>query len=462
MFPAPVYTRRRDGLRSRLRGGLALFLGNGESPMNYTANAYPFRQDSSFLYYFGLDQPGLAAVVDLDSGADTVYGEDVGIEDIIWVGPQPKIRDRAREAGVRLSAPIARLEEDLRAARAAGRPVLYLPPYRAENSARMAALLEVPAGELKAKASVDLIRAVVDQRSVKSDAEVAQIEEALAVTREMYRYAFRAAKAGRLEANVAGGMEGIARSHNVGTAFPLIVTVNGQVFHNPNYGNRLTRGRMLVVDGGAESPLRYACDITRTIPVGGKFDARQKAIYSLVLKGQLAAIDAIAPGVPYKEVHLKTARILAEGLKDLGLMRGDLDEAVAAGAHALFFPHGLGHMLGLDVHDMESLGEDHIGYGGDVKRSDQFGLAYLRMARELRPGFVMTVEPGVYFIPALAAQWKKEKKHAAFIDFARFREWEGFGGVRIEDDVLVTKSGRRVLGRPIPKSIAEVERAAAE
>jgi Xaa-Pro aminopeptidase len=461
MFDAKLYAGRRQALRKQVKSGLILFLGHDESPMNYPANPYPFRQDSSFLYFFGLDTPGLAAVLDADAGTDRVFGDDIGIEDIIWMGYLPTVKQRALAVGVKDTAPLAKLEETLKSAAAAGRKIHFPPPYRSENARRIEALLGLPAGGARPAASLDLIKAIVDQRIIKGAEEIDEIESALDISRDMYLFAMAAAKAGQTEAEVAGGMEGLALARGVHPAFPFIVTVNGQTLHNHDHSNVMKKGQMLVVDAGAESPRHYASDITRTIPVGGKFNARQKDVYGIVLAGQEAALGMMKPGLKYRDVHLKTARVMADGLKGLGLMKGDLDDAVARGAHALFFPHGVGHHMGLDVHDMEDLGETHVGYNGAVKRSDQFGLAYLRMAKELKPGHVLTVEPGLYFIPALFAKWKTEKKFPEFIDYAKAEKYLDFGGCRIEDNVLVTKAGARLLGRRIPKTVAEVEKAAA-
>lgn len=459
MFKDSTYIERRKALKDRFTTGLLLFIGNDESPMNYPANTYHFRQDSTFLYFFGLASPGLAAIVDADKGTETLYGNDIGIEDIIWEGQLPMIKDRALEVGVPLTKPRAAFDQAVREALAAGRPVHFLPPYRADKAIVLSELLGIPVNELKAKASIEFIKASVDQRIIKSKAEIREIESAVAVSREMYLAAMKLAKPGRFEYQISGAMEGIALAYGMHLAFPPIVTVNGQIFHMHSHDNLLTRGRILVCDCGAEAASGYASDITRSLPVGGRFNARQKAVYEIVLAGQESAIKAIKPGVNFKDIHLQTARVMTDGLKDLGLMKGDTSEAVTAGAHALFFPHGLGHNLGLDVHDMEDYGENNVGYGEKVERSQQFGLAYLRMARELRPGHVMTVEPGLYFIPALFEMWKKEKKHTGFINYDKVEKFLDFGGVRIEDDVLVTEKGRRVLGTPIPKTVAEVERA---
>ncbi len=461
MFNPKTYIQRRTLLKKTLKSGLALFLGNEESPMNYPANTYPFRQDSSFLYFFGLNTPGLAAAVDIEAGTDTVFGDDITLEDVIWMGELPKIKDRAAAAGVFLTAPVSKLADTVAEARKQGRPIHFLPPYRADSQARLAGLLGHPSQEIKKSASAELIRAVVAQRSFKSEEEVAEMEKALAVTRQMYLAALTSTRPGLCEGDVVAAVEGIAHAHGLHTAFPIILSINVHVFHNPYHDNKLLKGRLLVIDAGAGSALGYASDITRTIPVSGVYTQKQKEIYEIVLKGQLQAIAMMKPGIKYKEVHLAAARTMAAGLKELGLMKGDMEEAVAAGAHALFFPHGLGHMIGLDVHDMEGLGENFVGYDETVSRSSQFGLAYLRMARELRPGFVLTVEPGIYFIPALIDNWKAEKRLASFIDYARVEDYRDFTGVRIEDNVLITRDGSRVLGRPIPKKVRDVEKAMA-
>jgi len=459
MFKDATYIERRKLLKKQVRSGLLLFIGNEESPMNYADNTYHFRQDSSFLYFFGLDSPGLAAVIDIDENKDWLFGDDIGLEDIIWMGELPKIKDRAAEVGVRNAAPRKALAEVVAKALAAGRKVRYLPPYRSETTVALSSLLGIPLGDVAAGACREFIKAVVDQRLIKSNEEVREIESAIGVSAEMYRAAMKLVKPGRFERDVAGAMEGVVNSLGCKMSFPPIVTINGQIFHMHSHKNELRRGRLLVMDTGAESWLHYASDITRTVPVGGKFNRRQRDIYDIVLEGQETAIRTIKPGVSYKDVHMKAARTLASGLKDLGLMKGDLDEAVAQGAHAMFFPHGLGHNLGLDVHDMEDLGENRVGYDKTVERSSQFGLAYLRMARKLEPGHVLTVEPGLYFVPALIAQWKKEKRHKDFIAYDKAEQYLDFGGVRIEDDVLVTGKGRRVLGPPIPKAPADVEEA---
>jgi Xaa-Pro aminopeptidase len=459
MFDTAVYVQRRNLLKKRLGSGLLLFLGHEESPMNYPANVYPFRQDSSFLYYFGLDTPGLAAVIDVDSGTELIFGNDITLEDVIWMGELPTIKERAAAVGVRRTAPLAQLAETLAQARKKGRSVHFLPPYRQETLARLADLLILRAEKVRRCVSAELIRAVVEQRSTKSEEEVAEIEKSLAVSRQMYAAAMAMVRPGLYERDVLGAIEGLALAHGFVTAFPTILSMNVHVFHNQAHGGRLEKGRLLVIDSGVSSADGYASDITRTIPVSGAFSQKQREVYEIVLEGQLQAISAMRPGTNFKDIHLATAKTMASGLKGIGLMKGDIDEAVAAGAHALFFPHGLGHMIGLDVHDMEGLWEDYVGYDASAKRSKQFGLAYLRMAKDLKPGFVLTVEPGIYFVPALIDRWRAEKRFAQFIDYSRVEKYRSFTGVRIEDDVLVTRRGSRVLGRPIPKKAGDIEKA---
>ncbi len=458
MFNSKIYVQRRKRLREQVKSGLILFLGNEESPMNYPSNTYSFRQDSSFLYFCGLDFPSLAAVIDVDEDKDIVFGNDVNIEDIIWMGYQPSMKEKAMPVGIKETMPLDALGATIKQAIQRGKKIHYLPPYRPEIKLKLAGLLNIKPDSVKGRASVELIKAVIAQRSVKIKEEIEEIEKAHKVTYEMHTTAMKMARSGVYEREIVGKIEGIAFSHGCGLAFPTILTINGQILHNHYHGNRLKKGRLLVNDSGAESAMHYAADITRTVPVDGKFSQKQKEVYEIVLGAQETAIQSIAPGTKYRDVHFKAAKFIASGLKELGLMKGDTDEAVKAGAHALFFPHGIGHMLGLDVHDMEDLGEDHVGYDAKTKRSDQFGLAYLRLAKELQPGYVLTVEPGIYFIPALIDKWKKEKKFPQFISYEKLEKYRDFGGVRIEDNVLVNDKGRRVLGRPIFKTVKEVER----
>ncbi len=458
MFDTNVYVQRRRRLLELMgNDGLLLFLGNPESPMNYAGNPYPFRQDSHFLYFFGLDQPGLAAVVDLDTSQTTLFGDDFSVEDVVWMGPQPVLQELATQVGVGKTAPAGDLSATVAAARRQGRAIHFLPPYRAENKMTLGRLLQKSPEEAARGASEPLIRAVVRLVAHKQPEEIAEMEKAVNLSGRMHIAAMQRARPGMKEAELAGLVEGMAISGGGRLAYPAILTINGQTLHNHDHSHTLQEGQMVLGDFGAETPLHYAGDITRTFPVAPSFTEQQKAVYEIVLDAQLAAIDALQPGRPYREVHLLAARHIAEGLKNLGLMRGDAEEAVNAGAHALFFPHGLGHMIGMDVHDMEGLGEDFVGYNDEITRSSQFGLRALRLARPLEPGFVITVEPGIYFIPELIDQWRAEKKHEAFIDYRKVESYRDFSGIRIEDDFLITETGARLLGDPIPKTVGEVE-----
>jgi Xaa-Pro aminopeptidase len=457
MFDAATYTQRRAALMARMQRGLLLFPGNLDSPMNYAGNLYPFWQDRTFLYYFGLNEPGLAAVIDVEAGRAILFGDDATVDDVMWTGPVPPLAEQARAVGVTETAPAAGLETVVQEALRQKRPVHFLSPYRMDLALKMEAWLGIRASRLRDHASKPLIQAVVAQRSVKSADEVAEIEQAIGISRDMYALAMQRIRPGVVEREVVGAIEACATAQGSTISFPIIFSIRGETLHNHRHNNRMQAGDLALLDSGVTSPRGYASDLTRTFPVNGRFTDRQRAVYQTVLDAQEAAIAALRPGVQYRDVHLTASRVLAEGLKTLGLLKGDVDEAVAAGAHAICFPHGLGHMMGLDVHDMENLGEDYVGYTPDMSRSTQFGLAHLRLAKALEPGYVVTVEPGLYFIPALIDQWQAEGRHADFINYAAFEAFRGFGGVRIEDDVLVTTDGYRVLGPPVSKTVADVE-----
>jgi Xaa-Pro aminopeptidase len=457
MFKSDVYVKRRDELRKKMKTGLALFIGNVESPMNYPANTYHFRQDSDFLYYFGLDIPGFTGLLDFDSGTDRIFGNDVDMDDIIWMGPQPTMKELALKCGVTNTAPVARLAETINDAVSKKRKVHFLPPYRGETKMTLGALLKENPCQMKTLASSDLIKAVISMRSVKEKIEIDEIEKAVDIAYDMHVAAMKMCKPGVREQDIFGTIEGIALAKGGGTAFPIILSINGQTLHNHAHGNLLKKGKMMVTDAGAETNMHYSSDITRTTPVGGKFSTVQKEIYEIVFKANTEAIKATRPGISNRDVHFMACKIIASGLKELGLIKGNVDEAVAAGAHALFMPHGLGHMLGLDVHDMEALGENNIGYNSDVKRSDQFGLAFLRFALPYKPGYVFTIEPGCYFIPELIALWKSENKFRDFINYKEIEKYMSIGGIRIEDNVLITEKGHKLLGKPIPKTVKEIE-----
>ncbi|MEI6123236.1 MAG: aminopeptidase P family protein [Bacteroidota bacterium] len=457
MFPATVYIERRTKLKSLVKSGLLVFVGNTELPMNYPQNIYHFRQDSSFLYFFGIDEPGLAAIIDVDKDKEIVFGNDVDMEDVIWTGPLPLLSNKANQFGVTTTDVFSKFEVYLNDAKKQGKQIHFLPPYNPNTKIFLSQTLGIDIDKLKESASMELIQAVIKIRSIKTAEEVAEIEKGIDVAYEMFTKAIRAVKPENFEYEVSGIIEGIALSKNGTLSFPTILSVRGEILHGHAHGNKMNEGDILVIDSGFETPNHYATDHTRTVPVSGKFTHKQKEIYQIVLDSQMKAIEAIKPGVKYQDIHLLSCKIIAEGLKELGLMKGDTEKAVKQGAHALFFPHGLGHMMGLDVHDMEDIGQIFVGYDDEVRPIDQFGTAYLRLGRRLQPGFVLTVEPGIYFIPELYNQWKSENKFTEFIDYTKVGEYLGFGGIRIEDDVLVTENGYRVLGKSIPKTIEDIE-----
>jgi len=457
MFDKNIYITRREELRGKMDNGILFFPGNNESPMNYKSNTYHFRQDSTFLYYFGLDYPGFNAICDVDEGTDIIFADDLTIDDIIWMGDQPSVAERAAKAGITVTKPSSALKEYVALCIKKGRKIHILPPYRDEHNLLLSYLLDTTINKVSNHISVPFAKAVISMREIKDEHEIYQIDHAVDTAYKMHTTVMKMAQPGTWEREIAGIIEGIALSHGGPVAFPVILSMDGQILHNHHHGNLLKEGHLLVTDAGCESILHYASDITRTIPVGGKFTQKQKEIYEIVLNANIKTIETIKPGITNRDLHLYATEIITDGLKQLGLMKGDTREAIHAGAHALFFPHGIGHMLGLDVHDMENLGEKYVGYDDNVQRSDQFGLAYLRFAKMLKPGFVFTIEPGIYFIPALIELWKKDKKYEEFINYSKLETYLDFGGIRIEDDVLVTYSGYRVLGKPIPKKINDIE-----
>ena len=463
MFSRNIYVARRQRLIKSVKDGILLFLGNSEAPSNYADNQYIFRQDSTWLYYFGIDQPDMAAVIDVESGQETIFGNDVDIDDIIWMGPQPLVASRAEEVGVAGTAPLSELEKVVKAALAKGRKVHFLPPYRYRNMMLLHSLLGIPFDRLKTEASVEFIKAVVEMRLVKEPCEIQQIDIACNLGYAMHMAATQIMKPGMLEQDIVGVMEGVVISGGYMVSFPTILSQNGETLHNHSHHQILTEGRLTVIDAGAEIASHYCSDFTRTLPSGGRFTQQQKEIYTIVSEANNLALGLARPGISYKDVHLAASRLMLQGLKNLGLVKGDVDEAVAAGAAGLFMPHGLGHNMGLDVHDMENLGENYVGYDDTVTRSSQLGLGSLRMARVLKPGNVVTDEPGIYFIPALIDKWKAEGTCKDFIAFDKLEAYRSFGGIRIEDDLLITENGARLLGsKRLPRTVEEVENAMAQ
>ncbi|MBQ0025086.1 MAG: aminopeptidase P family protein [Bacteroidales bacterium] len=458
MFSKETYVSRRQRLKGMLNEGILLFLGNNEAPCNYPDNTYLFRQDSTFLYYFGIDKPGFAAVIDLESGKETIFGNDVDMDDIIWMGPQPSVSEQAAEVGVLDTAPFCKLENVLKEAQAKGRRIHFTPQYRHDNTIYLHQVLGIGFGQEKEAASEDLTKAVSGMRLIKEPCEIEEIDKACNLGYAMHYTAMKMMRLGMKEQELVGVMEGVCQSEGYMCSFATILSQHGETMHNHAHEGIITDGKLLLIDAGVEINSHYCSDNTRTWPCSGKFTQQQKDIYTIVCTANNYALENARPGVTYRDIHLGASRIIVQGLKNLGLLHGDVEEMVAAGVQGLFMPHGLGHNMGLDVHDMENLGEDTVGYDPDQKRSSQLGLGSLRMARSLKAGHVITDEPGIYFIPALIQQWKKEGHNAQFIDFNRLESYYDFGGIRLEDDLLITSGGARLLGsKRLPITAQEVE-----
>ncbi|MDR2835319.1 MAG: aminopeptidase P family protein [Bacteroidales bacterium] len=458
MFKPEIYKNRRENLKKILKNGKYLFLGNNEMPMNYPANGYHFRQDSNFLYFFGLNVAGMAAIIDIDDDKEIIFANDFDVDDIIWMGPQPKVKELAEKCLVFETHPFADLEKFIKNTKKQSEKINFLPPYRHDNMILLNNILEIPFDKMKENASVEFIKAVIELRNTKEQVEIDEIERAAKIGYLMHTVSMKNLKPEMYEREICGIMEGISLSYGSVPSFPIIYSKNGQTLHNPYHGNKLAVGDLVLQDAGCQTDMYYASDNTRTIPVGGKYSQKQKEIYEIVFNTINSTIKLMKPGITYMSVHIRACEIIAEGLKNLGIMKGDVKEAVELGAHALFMPHGLGHMMGLDVHDMEDLGQIYVGFDEKVRPSTTFGTSSVRMGRELKPGFVLTNEPGIYFIPELIDIWKNEKKFENFINYTKIEEYRNFGGIRLEDDILITKTGSKIIGeKRIPISIEEVE-----
>ena len=456
MFSKETYIKRRQSLKEKVGKGMILLLGNEESAMNYTDNTYPFRQDSTFLYYFGISHPGLAAVIDMDNDRDIIFGDDYTIDDIVWMGPQPTIASRAEKCGVSNTEPLKNLAATIEKAQKSGQTIHFLPLYRPENKIKLYDLAGIDPKEVKLKYSLDLVKAVVSQREFKTGEELEQIDQAVNVSVDMHVAAMKFARPGMSEAEVAAEIHKVALAAGGNIAFPIIATINGQTLHNHYHGNIIREGGLFLVDAGYENEFFYAGDLSSTFPVSKKFTIEQKEIYEVTLKAHQAAVDALQFEKPFRDAHLAACSAIFDGLKGMGFTKGNTQDAVEAGAHALFFPCGTGHMMGLDVHDMEDLGEVWVGYNGQPK-STQFGLKSLRLAKPLKEGHVFTIEPGIYFIPELIDLWRKEDNFNEFINWDMVNSYRNFGGIRNEEDYVMTHTGAKLLGKQKPMSIKEVE-----
>lgn len=461
MFSQKTYTERRKVLKKKVGKGLIVLFGNEESPMNYTDNTYHFRQDSTFLYYFGIQQSGLVAVIDIENDREIIFGDDYTIDDIVFMGPQPTIVEKAESCGVADVQPTIKLAVTLDGAKQMGQLIHFLPLYRPENKIKLQKLIGIAPKEVATKFSVDLVKAVVSQRELKTEEEIFELTQAVDVSVDMHVAAMRFAKPGMTEAQVTAEVHKIAIAAGGNISFPIIATKNGQTLHNHYHGNTINEGDLFLIDAGFENQMSYAGDLSSTIPISKKFTPEQKEIYQLTLDAHQAAIDALGPGIPFRDAHLAACITIFDGLKAMGFTRGNTSDAFEAGAHALFFPCGTGHMMGLDVHDMEDLGEVWVGYDGQPK-STQFGLKSLRLAKPLQPGHVFTIEPGIYFIPELIDLWRSQNKFNEFINWEKVDSYRNFGGIRNEEDFLMTENGAKLLGKPKPKSIEEIETIRAE
>ncbi len=458
MFAKETYIERRRVLKQSMGSGLLLFLGNTETGMNYADNIYPFRQDSTFLYYFASDYAGLAAIIDVDEDKEIIFGDELTIDDIVWTGVQPTIKEKCERVGITETMPMAQLAAYLKKAQDKGQQIHFLPPYRGEHQVWLQELLGIVPAEQKATASMKFVKAVINQRNYKTAEEIEQIEEAIGVSVDMHCAAMRAVRPGVTEAQIAAIVRAEAAKHNFGLSFPIIATVNGQTLHNHAYGTTpLKEGQMFLLDSGCENAMHYAGDLTTTMPVGKQFTEQQRTVCNILRRAHLAAVDAIKPGVEFRNVHNIVLTEIAKGMVDLGLMKGNPEEAALAGAACMFLPHGLGHMMGLDVHDMENFGEVNVGYEEGRTKSTQFGFKSLRLAKALEPGFVFTVEPGIYFIPDLIDKWRAEKQFTDFICYDKLDAWRNFGGIRNEEDYLVFEGGSRRLGKYKPMAPEEIE-----
>ena len=453
MFETEIYKKRRKKLCDMLDSGYVLLLGHHNTPMNFSHNSYPFIQDTNFLYYVGVNMPSCACLINIEKNKTIFYMNEKTVHDIIWIGKTKSVQSWGEACGADEIKSLSELKKDLNNKS----NIMYPPVFRADNKIQIKELLNISLNQIEKKSSVLLINAIIKQRSIKQKEEIDEIKSALKITNLIHQKSMTASKPGKYEYEIVAEMESIIKSHNVNLAYPIIFTVNGQILHNSIYNNKISDGDLLLNDSGANSALNYASDITRTFPANGKFSTQQKEIYLIVKEMQETVIKQLKPGVSFKEMHKLSAYIGIKRLKEIGLLKGSCDEALAKGVYGLFYPHGLGHMLGLDVHDMESLGEDMVGYSEKVKREAEFGISFLRLGKNLETGFCITVEPGIYFIPELFYQWEKEKKYNHLINYEKFKSYLNFGGIRIEDNIYINQTGSENLSSFIPKQIDEVE-----
>ena len=453
VFDASVYIERRKNLKSSLCSGQLLLIGNQESSINFKDNWYHFRQDSTFLYYIGINKPNIHVLIDIDKDTTVLYGDELTIDDIVWTGPLPTNQDLADQVGITKCKPLKALFEDI------NKDALYLPPYRPEHNILLSALLDTDINKAAQSFSHSLVQAVINQRNIKEDREIQEMSLAVNHSYDMHNAVMKAAKSGMYESDLVGIASAVAHHHQVPFSYPAILTKRGEVLHNHDHSGLLNDGDMVLYDGGCESRSGYAGDITRTFPIGGKWQPLQKDLYDIVHDAYNQSVKALRPGTLFKDIHLLACKALVSGLKEIGFMKGDSDDAVANGAHTMFFQCGLGHLIGLDVHDMENLGEEYVGYSQEIEKSKEFGLKSLRLGRRLQTGYTVTVEPGIYIIPALIELRKSQGMYSDFINYNFLERHASFGGIRLEDNFLITNDGSTLLGEEniAPRSSEEVE-----
>lgn len=456
LFESHVYRKRREKLIQSNLKGIALFPGNNLCGMNYKDNTYPFRQDSTFLYFFGLNIEGLAAIIDFDNNETILFGNEKTIDDIVWMGSQPSLTELASYAAISKVLPFNDIQDFLIRADEQERQLHILPAYRADIEMMLCNLLHLRHDELSTCYSNELIKEVVALREIKNTEEIEEITKAVNISVDMHNNAIKYARAGMKESEIAAIVHQTALAAGGDLSFPIIATINGQTLHNHYHGNTIKEGQLFLLDAGAQTELSYAGDLSTTFPVSKCFSTRQKDIYEIAYKSHMNAVHQLKEGIEFSEIHKTACLTIIDGMKEMGFMKGNREEAYQAGAHALFFPCGTGHMLGLDVHDMESLGEQFVGYDQKI-RSKQFGLKSLRLSKSIKQGFVVTVEPGIYFIPELIDLWKSQNLHSDFLNYSEIEDFRFFGGLRLEDNYLITKEGSELLGKQRPRTSVEIE-----
>lgn len=453
MFDKEIYVERRKKLKENFKDGIILIPGNNYSPLDCKDNCYPFLQDATFRYYFGLSHPGLVGIIDIDNDKEIIFGNDYTISDIVWMGKQKYLKELVFEVGIKSFIEM----EELKSYLVKRKNIRFTNQYREDIKNFISSLIDINPFNFDDYTSFELVNAIIAQRNIKSDVEIREIEKAVNITKEMHLAAIKNVRIGMKEFELVAEVEHATKKNNAYFSFQTILTKNGQILHNHYYGNTLKSGDLVLLDCGAINENGYCGDMTTTFPVSGKFSERQKLIHNIVRDMFDKAVEISKVGVFYRDVHLEVCKVMAENFKKIGLLKGNVEELVSKGAHALFMPHGLGHMLGMTVHDMENFGEINVGYDEEIQKSKQFGLSSLRLGRRLQIGYVFTIEPGIYFIPDLFEKWKKEKLYEEFLNYEEIEKYMDFGGIRMERDILITENGAKILGESFPRTADEIE-----